>query len=69
MELIIGIGAALVVGFITGLILGLSNGKKGIIAKVKQILKQENITINLDEALDRKNAGKVKEDFFEIPSS
>lgn len=69
MELIFGIGAALVVGFITGLILGLSNGKKGIIAKVKQILKQENITINLDEALDRKNAGKVKEDFFEIPSS
>ena len=69
MELIIGIGAALVVGFITGLVLGLSNGKKGIIAKVKQILKQENITINLDEALDRKNAGKVKEDFFEIPSS
>jgi hypothetical protein len=69
MEIIIGIVSGLVLGLIVGLVIGQVNGKKSIIVKVKQILKQENIAINLDQMLDKKNAGKIKEDFFEIPTS
>jgi len=69
MEIIIGVIIGLVVGLIIGLVLGLANGKKSITAKVKQLLKQENIAVDLDQILDKKKAGKIKEDFFEIPTS
>jgi uncharacterized membrane-anchored protein YhcB (DUF1043 family) len=69
MEIIIGVIIGLVAGFIIGIIIGLANGKKSITAKVKQILKKEKIDLNLDQVLDKKHAEKVKEDFFEIPTS
>jgi hypothetical protein len=69
MEIIIGAVVGLVLGLIIGFILGLAKGKKGITTRVKQILKKENIDINLDELLDKKHAAVVKEDFFDIPTS
>jgi gas vesicle protein len=68
MDIMIGVAAGLVVGIIVGLILGVKSGKKSTVAKVKQILKQEKVDINIDQALNKKNAGTVKEDFFEIQS-
>ena len=69
MNLIIGVLCGLVVGLLIGLIIGISSGRKKTVSKVKQILKQENIEIDLDHVLNKKHAGTVKEDFFEIPSS
>ena len=68
MDIILGVAAGLIVGVIIGLILGIKSGKKRTVTKVKQILKQEKVDINIDQALNKKNAGMVKEDFFEIQS-
>jgi hypothetical protein len=68
MDIIIGVAGGLIVGIILGMVFGMKSAKKSTVMKVKQILKQEKVEIDIDHALDKKHAGTVKEDFFEIQS-